>query len=138
MSQKPLSPMSTNHHREIVPIYPSALPSAVATERLLVDDTSRVTYSRVQTGLEDPILLLYLLLALSMVLLFTSLSLALVVFLRRARAESSNPGPKEAKHNQECRIQHGQEVGQPGQSFKGMCGMDKSQRPQCVRQFSLR
>uniref|UniRef100_A0A3Q3WBI4 TACI cysteine-rich domain-containing protein n=1 Tax=Mola mola TaxID=94237 RepID=A0A3Q3WBI4_MOLML len=86
-------------------------------------------YGFMQTGL-DPILLLYLLLALSMVLLFTSLSLALVVFLRRARAESSNPGPKEAKHNQECRVQHGQEVGQPGQSFKGKCGMDKSQRPQ--------
>lgn len=138
MSQKPLSPMSMNHHREIFPIYPSALPSAVATERLPFDDTSRVTYSRAQAGFEDPLIVLYPVLALSMVLLFTSLSLALVIFLRRAREESSDPGLKEANRNQECRVQCGQEVGKPVQGFKGKSGTDKSRRPQCVRQFAVR
>lgn len=67
--------------------------------------------------------LLYSLLALCMMLLFTSLFLALVVFLRRTRARTSTPGPKEANHDQMCGVQLGQEVGQPGcqpvQSYKG-------------------
>lgn len=83
-------------------------------------------------GLEDSTLLLYPLLALSIVLLFSSLSLALVVFLREARAKTSKPGAKVANHNQELVVRHGQEVGQPGQSSKGKCGMDVSQRPQSV------
>lgn len=100
----------------------------MTAEKPLVEATSHV-----QTGLEDATLLLYPLLALSMVLLFSSLSLALVVFLRVARAKTSNPGAKGADHNQEFAVQHGQEVGQPGQSSKGKCGVDVSQRPQSAK-----
>ncbi|XP_044035303.1 tumor necrosis factor receptor superfamily member 13B [Siniperca chuatsi] len=76
--------------------------------------TSHVPKLSVPTALEESTILHYSLLALCMVLLFSSLSLALAVFLRKPRAKTSNPGPKEAYHNQDCVVQLGQEVGQPG------------------------
>lgn len=75
------------------------------------------------TALGDSTIVLYPLLALCMLLLFSSLFLALVVFLRGTRTKTSKLGPKEVNHNQECVVQLGQEVGQPGcqlgQSSKG-------------------
>lgn len=103
----------------VFPSLPPAPPPPVTTGKLLVDVSSHVPCPRVQAGVEDPTLLLYPVLALSIVLLFSSLSLALVVFLRKARAKTSNTGPKEANHKQESVIRHGKEVGQPGQSSKG-------------------
>lgn len=103
----------------VFPSLPPAPPPPVTTGKLPVDVSSHVPCPRVQAGVEDPTLLLYPVLALSIVLLFSSLSLALVVFLRKARAKTSNTGPKEANHKQESVIRHGKEVGQPGQSSKG-------------------
>lgn len=114
-----MTPTTRTITEMVFPSLPPAPPPPVTTEKLPVDVTSHVPYPRVQAGLEDPTLLLYPLLALSIVLLFSSLSLALVVLLRGARAKTSNTGPKEANNKQESVIQHGKEVGQPGQSSKG-------------------
>ncbi|XP_037611895.1 tumor necrosis factor receptor superfamily member 13B isoform X1 [Sebastes umbrosus] len=93
------------------------LPPPGTTENLLVQGTSHMPNPRGLSVLEDSTI--YSLLALCMVLLLSSLSLALVVLLRGAKAaKTSNPGPKEANHNQESMVQMGQEVGQLGQSSK--------------------
>ncbi|TKS90154.1 Tumor necrosis factor receptor superfamily member 13B [Collichthys lucidus] len=92
-------------------------PITVTTKKLQVEVTSPMPYSRglsVPTALGDSTIVLYPLLALCMLLLFSSLFLALVVFLRGARTKTSKLEPKEANHNQECVVQLGQEVGQPG------------------------
>lgn len=71
--------------------------------------------SPVVTGLEDPSLLLYPLLAVSLVLLFSSLLLALVVFLRSPRTQAANSRSKEANRARECAV----EVSPSGQRSDG-------------------
>lgn len=99
-------------------IIPALLPS-VTPENLHVDASPHMPFSTVQTGLEEPGLLLYSLLALSIVLLFSSLCLALIVLLRGARANASKPRPKEGNRKQESAILYDQEVGQPRQCVQG-------------------
>lgn len=109
--------MSTTNPQDCSHLPPAAPPQPTVTTQKL----PTVPYSRAQTGLEDPTLLLYPLLAISMLLLCSSLSLALVVFLKGARPKILEPASKEDNHNQECVVQHIQEVGPPGQSSKGLC-----------------
>ncbi|KAA8581069.1 tumor necrosis factor receptor superfamily member 13B [Etheostoma spectabile] len=103
------------------PSTPQAPTPHMTTKKLLVEVPSHVPNSRGTSGLtalEDSTILFYSLLALCMLLLFSSLSLASAVLLRRARAKTSKPGPKEANYNLESVVQQGQEVGRPGQGSK--------------------
>ncbi|XP_034717286.1 tumor necrosis factor receptor superfamily member 13B [Etheostoma cragini] len=103
------------------PSTPRAPTTHVTTKKLLVEVPSHVPNSRGSSGLtalEDSTILFYSLLALCMLLLFSSLSLASAVLLRRARAKTSKPGPKEANYNQESAVQQGQEGGRPGHRSK--------------------
>nr|XP_040032265.1 tumor necrosis factor receptor superfamily member 13B [Gasterosteus aculeatus aculeatus] len=88
----------------------------VTTKTLLVQVTPHAPNPRgllVPTASEDSTIVLYSLLALSMMLLCSSLSLAFVVLMRRARAKTSNPGPKGANLQQP-----GQDVGHSETSSK--------------------
>lgn len=108
--------MSTTNPQNCSHLPPTAPHQPTVTTQKL----PAVPYSRAQIGLEDPTLLLYPLLAISMLLLCSSLSLALVVFLRGTKAKVLEPASKEDNHNQECVVQHIQEVGPPVQSSKGL------------------
>ncbi|XP_060950629.1 tumor necrosis factor receptor superfamily member 13B [Limanda limanda] len=83
--------------------------SPPVTRKMLLPNSREAS---VPMALEDSTLLLYSLLALCMVLLFSSLSLALAVLLRRSRAKSSKPRPKEAK--QKPVVQPGERNGMRG------------------------
>lgn len=87
-----------------------------------------VPYSRVVTGLEEPTLLLYPLLAVCLVLLLSSLSLTLVIFLRSPRTQAANSRSKEANRDRECAVQLCQEVSPPGQRSKGSRELAMRQR----------
>ncbi|XP_042363898.1 tumor necrosis factor receptor superfamily member 13B [Plectropomus leopardus] len=96
-----------------------APPHFATTKKLLVEVTSQIPNSRETskvTTLEDSTILLYSLLSLCMLLLFFSLSLALVALVRKTRAKTSIPEPREANHNQERVVTMGKVVDQPQQN----------------------
>ncbi|XP_061666755.1 tumor necrosis factor receptor superfamily member 13B [Syngnathoides biaculeatus] len=80
--------------------------SPATSKNLLVKVTSQVP--SVQTALEDPTVLLYVLLALCIGLLLSSLSLALVVFLRRRSGAQRDPDQVVSKKGRGSCLQGGQ------------------------------
>ncbi|KAL7372285.1 hypothetical protein ABVT39_013238 [Epinephelus coioides] len=119
----PPAECSQHCQKILLPSIPQAPQVPVTTKKLSVEVMSYMPNSRgtfVPTTLEDSTILLYSLLGLCMVLLFSSLSLALVVLVRKTKAKTSNPGLRDANHNQESVVQMGQEVGRPEQSSTGV------------------
>lgn len=67
----------------------------------------------VMTAADVSSILVYSVLGLCMVMVITSLCIAFAVFPRRSKDKPSKPGAKKAKHQQECVVKLGAEVGQP-------------------------